>query len=74
MPGIIYLRNTDAKLVAMVEQSYDSEKLLQEYLAMHPNLLAGDQINIDDPRRWLLVTREMAVSGEVDGTRRWSKD
>src|SRR5205807_3676482 len=35
---------------------------------------AGDQINLEEPRRWLLVTREMAVPGEQDGAGRWSLD
>src|SRR5204862_333114 len=45
-----------------------------ELLATHPDLLAGEQIDSDNPRRWLLVTREMGVPGEVDGTGRWSLD
>jgi hypothetical protein len=64
----------DAKLVAMNEASYDSESLLQKLLADFPDLLAGEQINAEEPRRWLLVTREMAVPGEQDGAGRWSLD
>src|SRR5204862_4673194 len=45
-----------------------------ELLATHPDLLAGEQIDSDNPRRWLLVTREMGVPGEVDGAGRWSLD
>ena len=75
MPGRIYLLSNDSsKLVAMEEAPYDSESLLQKLLADHPDLLAGDQINADEPRRWLLVTREMAVPGEQDGAARWSLD
>ncbi len=58
----------------MEEATYDSESLLQKLLADHPDLLAGDQINVEEPRRWLLVTREMAVPGEQDGAGRWSLD
>jgi len=58
----------------MEETTYDSESLLQKLLADHPDLLAGDQINVEEPRRWLLVTREMAVPGEQDGAGRWSLD
>lgn len=42
----------------MEEAPYDSEDLLQEMLANHPHLLAGEQINSDDPRRWLLTPRD----------------
>jgi hypothetical protein len=56
----------------MEESLYDSEPLLQKLLADRPDLLAGDQINDVEPRRWLLITREMAVPGEQVGTGRWS--
>src|SRR6476646_1577977 len=58
----------------MEEARYDSESLLQKLLADHSDLLAGEQINVDEPRRWLLVTREMDVPGEQDGAGRWSLD
>jgi hypothetical protein len=74
MAGRIYLLDGDSKLIAMEESPYDSETLLQTLLADHPDLLAGDQINDEEPRRWLLVTREMAVPGEQDGAGRWSLD
>src|SRR3954469_4708077 len=74
MAGRIYLLNGESKLIAMEESPYDSEILLQKLLADHPDLLAVDQINDEVPRRWLLVTREMAVPGELDGAGRWSLD
>lgn len=67
MSGRIYLLNDNSELVAMEEAPYDAEKTLQELLAKHPALLAGEQINSEEPRRWLLITREMAVPGEEDG-------
>lgn len=48
MAGKIYLLSEDSDLMAMEEAPYDTEKLLQEMLAKHPDLLAGDQINSDD--------------------------
>ena len=74
MAGRIYLLKEDSTLLAMEEATYDSESLLQKLLADHPDLLAGDQIDVEEPRRWLLVTREMAVPGEQDGVGRWSLD
>ena len=38
------------------------------------DLLAGEQIDSENPRRWLLITREMSVPDEEDGTARWSLD
>jgi hypothetical protein len=72
--GRIYLLKEDSKLLAMEESPYDSERLLQKLLADHPDLLAGDQIDAEEPRRWLLVTREMAVPGEQEGAGHWSLD
>src|SRR5207244_2650223 len=74
MSGGVFLMQDSGILVEMREASYDSEALLQELLATYPSLLAGDQINAEAPRRWLLVTREMAVPGEQDGAGRWSLD
>lgn len=72
MGGRIHLLNDNSDLMAMEETPYDSEKLLQGVLTEYPGLLAGEQINSEQPRRWLLVTREMAVQGEEDGAARWS--
>ncbi|MEZ6049921.1 MAG: hypothetical protein R3C02_00805 [Planctomycetaceae bacterium] len=74
MTGRIYLLKDKSDLIAMEEARYDSEKLIQEMLAEYPDLLAGEQINSEEPRRWLLVTREMAVQGEEDDSPRWSLD
>jgi len=74
MKGGIFLIKDDKKLVEMTEQKYESEDLLQELLADYPNLLAGDQMNSDTPRRWLLITREAGVPDEEGGAGRWSLD
>jgi hypothetical protein len=70
----MFLIHDNGDLVEMRESPYDSEALLQRLLAQYPNLLAGDQINAGKPRRWLLVTREMSVPGDLDGAGRWSLD
>jgi hypothetical protein len=72
--GRIYLLGGESRLIAMEEAPYDSEALLQKLLADHLDLFAGDQIDAEEPRRWLLVSREMAVPGEQDGAGRWSLD
>src|SRR5215203_3400855 len=58
----------------MVEQDYASEARLQELLAKYSNLLAGDQIDGDEPRRWLLLDREVSLATVEGGTGRWSVD
>lgn len=58
----------------MTEMPYDQEVVLQEALAQYPDLIPGDQINPDNPRRWLLVKRELGVPGEIGGGNQWSLD
>jgi len=72
--GGIFLLRGDDDLVPMVETAYDSEDVLQALLAKFPDLLAGDQLAGDVPRRWLLVGREAALPAEEDGGGRWSVD
>jgi hypothetical protein len=72
--GGIYLIQDDGEPVEMTEQEYAAEDLLQELLAKHPNLLAGDQMSSGEPRRWLLISREMGVPAEEDGGDQWSVD
>jgi hypothetical protein len=70
--GGIFLLSGE-KLVEMREQAYDSEDLLQAWLAKYPNLLAGEQL-AGSPRRWLLVKREAGVPDRETGGNRWSLD
>lgn len=74
MNGSIYVLKDDESLVEVREARYDSEALLQQLIAKYPNLLAGDQMNEAEPRRWLLVTREMAVPDSDGSAGRWSLD
>jgi hypothetical protein len=62
----LFLRDGD-NLIALTEQPYDAEVVLQELLAKHPDLLPGEAMNAEDPRRFLLVKREAQVAGmELD--------
>ena len=74
MSGGIYLIQDDGKLVRMPEEEYVSEDVFQELLASYPDLLAGEQMNEQSPRRWLLIEREIGVPDEEDGGARWSLD
>ena len=60
----IFLIQNDGQLIAMREQIYDSEALLQDLLARYPHLLVGEQIDPAQPRRWLLITREASLPSE----------
>jgi len=70
MSGKIYLLQDDGQLHSMTERSYVNEERLQVLLRDYPDLLAGDQIDEEEPRRWLLISREVGVPFEEDG-REW---
>jgi hypothetical protein len=59
--GDIFLLQDDGKLVELSEAAYETEALLQKLLAQYPDLLAGKQISPDTPRKWMLISQEMAV-------------
>jgi hypothetical protein len=70
----IFLVEGERKLTPMTETGYVKEDDLQALLANYPDLIPGDQINFEDPRRWLLVARELGVPGGEDENGRWSLD
>lgn len=74
MTGRIFLIDQGGSLTGLSQTPYDSESLLQGLLADYPDLLAGEQIDIENPRRWLLVAREYGVPDVEDGASRWSLD
>lgn len=74
MSSGVFLLQKDGSLVEMNQKDYDSEDLLQSLLAKYPNLLAGKQIDELNPRKWLLVSREISVPDEETSDGRWSVD
>jgi hypothetical protein len=70
----IFVLQTGNDLVELIEAPYESEEVLQQLLAKHPDLLAGYQISSTAPRRWLLVSREMGVPDADVGSDRWALD
>jgi len=71
---VIFLLKDSGDLEKVPMQPYDSEDLLQSLIAEYPELLAGDQINPDEPVRWILIKREAGVpDGELQGSR-WAAD
>ncbi len=61
-------------LISLEETSYLNENILQELLAKYPDLLPGDQIDPENPRRWLFISREIRVPGNENEAGRWSLD
>jgi ribosomal protein L7Ae-like RNA K-turn-binding protein len=68
----IFLVSEEGKLKPMVETRYENEAILQVLMASYPDLLPGDQIDPEAPRRWMLVKRELTVPGEAGSA--WSLD
>ena len=60
-------------LVPMGRTDYQTEDFLQRLLASYPNLMPGELVDEQNPRRWLLVTREAGISLPGGGNR-WSLD
>jgi hypothetical protein len=56
----IHCKNEDVEIQALLEKNLD--------------LIPGDQINPENPRRWLLIKREMPVPDPSTGADRWSID
>ena len=71
---IFLIGNSGETWLPMKETPYDQEVVLQEALAQYPDLIPGDQISPDNPRRWLLVRRELGVPGESGDSDVWSLD
>jgi len=73
MTGVFVIQE-DGSLIAMTEQPYDSEDVLQFLLAQYPDLLAGDQMDPTEPRRLLLISRETPIPVEEGGGWQFSCD
>lgn len=71
--GVFLLRGEDS-LVPMQPGHFAAEDDFQRLLARFPELLVGDQIDPQDPRRWILVKRELAISTGEIGSPTWSID
>src|SRR5689334_13735706 len=63
--GVFLLQGVDS-LLAMEPAQFAKEEDFQRLVSRFPELLVGDQINPESPRRWLLVRREQPIStGEI---------
>ena len=74
MAGVIYLQQEDSTLMEMTENVYDREDDLQQLLENYPDLIPGDQISEETPRKWILVKREAGIPSEDNGSDRWFLD
>ncbi len=70
----LFLIDQDGKLTSLKQSEYVSEDLFQELLEDYPDLLGGDQMGFETPRRWLFVAREAPIPDTEGGSGRWSVD
>lgn len=71
---IFLVTRDQTNLIPMQEETYLLEEILQDLLALYHDLIPGDQINLERPRKWLLVTREMGFPENEDEIGRWNLD
>jgi hypothetical protein len=71
--GVFVLQN-DNSLVSMQPTQFAAEDQFQELLSRFPELLVGDQIDPQNPRRWVLVKREQSITTNEAGASQWSID
>lgn len=74
MSGSIFVVNENNKILELKESKYENEDIFQELIERYPNILSGDQISPDNPRKWIFISREMGVPDEEDGSNRWFLD
>lgn len=66
---IFRVDKTSNSLSPLTETPFDKEDILQKFLLDFPDLLGGDQLTPDNPRRWLAIKREKHISKEIEDTR-----
>ncbi len=74
MSGKIFMIKDNDELVAMAEKKYKQEIDFQDLLEDYPDLIPGDQIDSENPRRWLLIKRELGLPFELNGNKMLSLD
>lgn len=74
MSDIFAIQPDGTSVLVPAVRCSDEERELQRTLESNLDLLPGDQIDPDDPRRWLLIRREMPVPSPSTGTDLWNID
>ena len=74
MTGSIFVLEGDGEVIELKESKFHNEMIFQELIERYPNILAGDQITPETPRKWIFISREMGVPSEKDGGNQWFLD
>jgi hypothetical protein len=73
MSGNIFVLN-NGEITELHETLFDNEDFFQSLIERFPNILAGEQINPEAPRKWILICREMGVPSDDENGDKWSLD
>ena len=73
MTGSIFVLDNNGA-IELKESKFDNEAIFQELIEKYPNILAGDQITPEAPRKWIFISREMGVPSEKEGSNQWFLD
>lgn len=74
MSGIYFVREDGTTETMKRIRCNNEDTEIQSLLERNLDLIPGDQIDPDDPRRWLMIKREMPVPDPSTGANRWSVD
>lgn len=74
MSDPIYLVRDNQQAIRMEPKAYATEDEFQSLLERFPELLAGEQVDRENPRRWLLVAREIGIPDGEAAASRWNLD
>lgn len=74
MANVYLVQEDGSSRVATRIRTVNEDRELQLILERNPDLLPGNQISPEDPRRWLVIQREMPVPDPGTGQDRWSID
>ena len=69
----VFVLQADDVLVAMQPSQFAQETDFQGLVSRFPELLVGDQIDAENPRRFALVKQEQSIDHDTDAAR-WSID
>jgi hypothetical protein len=64
MSSKIYVLRDNEEIMPLIETEFTVEDIFQALIEKHPEVLAGDLIDPVNPRKWLLINREMGIPVE----------
>lgn len=73
--GLIYrVKDDGVTVLAERVRAFKEAEHLQVLIEKNLDLLPGEDIDPEDPRRWLLIKSEMPVPSPESGINQWSLD